>query len=142
MEITEPQSEEDFLHYYHLRWKILRQPWGQPVGSEKDELEEESIHLMAVEDSVICGVGRGHLNTEAEAQIRYMAVDQHHQGKGIGTRILLELEKRLCQRRARYITLNARQSAVGFYEKYGYRVVKKAHTLFGVIPHFMMRKDL
>ena len=142
MLIIRPKSPEEFEQYYHLRWKILRQPWGEPVGSERDELEGESIHVMVVEDSVVLGVGRGHLNFVDEGQIRYMAVEENQQGKGIGERILMELEKRLHLRQARYIVLNARESAVGFYEKFGYKVVEKGHTLFGEVQHFRMRKRI
>ena len=40
------------------------------------------------------------------------------------------------------IVLHARETAVGFYERLGYAVVTPSHTLFGVLPHFLMRKNL
>jgi ribosomal protein S18 acetylase RimI-like enzyme len=40
------------------------------------------------------------------------------------------------------IVLHSRESAVGFYGRLGYAVVESSHTLFGVIPHFLMRKQL
>ncbi len=98
---------------------------------------------MACEkDSVPVGVGRAHFNSPEEAQVRYMAVEEDQRGKGIGAIILKELERRAAQKGAKNIMLNARDNAVPFYEKYGYKVVKKSHTLFDSIPHFEMRKDL
>jgi ribosomal protein S18 acetylase RimI-like enzyme len=141
MKVIEPKSKEEFEKYYDLRWKILRKPWNQPRGSEKDELENKSIHLMALEGSQILGAGRGHFNTDEEAQIRYMAVEENQQGKGVGKTILIELEKKLKEKGAKYIVLNARETAVDFYKKNGYSVVEKSHTLFGSIPHFKMRND-
>ena len=123
-------------------WLILRKPWGQPEGSEKDDLEDESIHLMACQGDVVCGVGRAHFNSPGEAQIRYMAVDESHRGKGIGSKLLAELEKRIRQKGGRQITLNAREIAVGFYEEHGYEIVAKSHTLYGSIEHFKMQKRL
>ncbi|MDX1718459.1 MAG: GNAT family N-acyltransferase, partial [Anderseniella sp.] len=69
MIIREPESEADFRHYYELRWKILRAPWKQPRGSERDALDAHSTHLMIVDpDRKVVGVGRLHFNTIREAQ--------------------------------------------------------------------------
>ena len=142
MKITEPKTKEDFDKYYDLRWRILRKPWDQPKGSEKDDLEDESIHLMACSGGGVCGVARAHFNSPGEAQIRYMAVDEPYRGKGIGSKLLDELEKSIKQKGGRQVTLNAREIAVGFYEDHGYEIVAKAHTLYGCIEHFKMRKSL
>jgi len=40
------------------------------------------------------------------------------------------------------INLNLREDAVQFYRHNGYQVLRPSHTLFGVIPHFEMRKRL
>jgi len=143
MIVQEPKTEKEFEGYFDLRWRILREPWGQPKGSERDEYEDGAMHVMVYEQEEIpLGIGRAHLNSSEEAQIRYMAVENGHQGKGIGKQILEALESRILQKSASCIVLNARESAVPFYEKRGYRVTGQAHTLFGEIPHFSMRKDL
>ncbi|RPI71744.1 MAG: N-acetyltransferase [Ignavibacteriales bacterium] len=143
MHITEPATVKDFELYYDLRWRILRKPWNQPRGSEKDELEDESIHVMVFnEDRIPVGVGRAHFNSDEEAQIRYMAVEENWQGKGIGKMILSYLEKKIKNKGARYIVLNARNNAIKFYESHDYKIEKEAHTLFGTIPHFKMKKEI
>ena len=142
MKITEPKTKEDFDKYHDLRWRILRKPWDQPKGSEKDDLEDESIHLMACQSGIVCGVARAHFNSPGEAQIRYMAVDEPYRGKGVGSKLLAELEKRIEQKGGRQVTLNARKNAVCFYENHGYEIVAKSHTLYGCIEHFKMSKRL
>jgi len=142
MKASEPKTKEEFGKYYDLRWRILRKPWNQPRGSEKDELEGQGIHVMVTQGSKVIGAGRGHLNTADEAQIRYMAVDDGFQGRGIGSMILKRLEEKLKQRGANHIVLNARESAVDFYKRHGYKAAGRAHTLFGSIPHLKMRKNL
>ncbi len=142
MKVREPKTKKGYEKYYDLRWRILRRPWNQPKGSEKDDLETQSIHLMACEKGKPLGVGRVHFNSSKEAQVRYMAVEEDLRGKGIGTKILKALEKNAKRKGADHIVLNARESAVEFYKKHGYRIVGKAHTLFGVIPHYGMRKEL
>ena len=142
MIITEPKTEEEFEQYYNLRWKILRQPWNQPRGSEKDEKENESIHIMVVHNDQAIGCGRGHFNSPIEAQIRYMAVEEGFQGKGVGTQILKALEQRLIKKGARTIILNARENAVKFYQKHNYKIIDKGFILFNVIEHYTMRKEI
>ena len=143
MKTYEPKAKEDFEKYYDLRWRILRKPWDQPRGSEKDDLEETSTHVMVCEtEGIPLGVGRAHFNTPKESQIRYMAVEEGMEGKNIGTTVFNELEKRVKEKGAEYIVLNARESATQFYKKHGFEIVEKSHTLFGSIPHFKMRKNL
>ena len=142
MIIKEPRTEEEFEQYYDLRWRILRQPWNQPHGSEKDEKEDESIHIIVVRNDKVIGCGRGHFNFPTEAQIRYMAVDEEFQGKGVGNKILIALERRLTKKGAKIFILNARENAVKFYQKHDYKIIGKGNILFGVIKHFQMRKEI
>lgn len=140
MIIRAPQTRDEFFRYYDLRWRILRAPWNQPKGSEQDELEGQAIHIIAIDGDKIFGCGRAHFNSEDEAQIRYMAVENEWQGKGVGKLILYELEKRVIEKGAKKIILHARENVVKFYEKNGYKIVMPSHTLFGSIPHFLMEK--
>jgi ribosomal protein S18 acetylase RimI-like enzyme len=140
--IIEPKTKVEFEQYYDLRWRILRQPWNQPHGSEKDEKENESIHIIVVHNDQAIGCGRGHFNSPTEAQIRYMAVDESYQGKGIGTKILEALERKLMNKGAVTIILNARENAVKFYKKHNYKIIGKGHILFDMIKHFKMRREI
>jgi len=141
--IGEPQSAEQWAAYYDLRWRILREPWGQPRGSERDEIEHQSLHLLAADaDARVLGVGRLHFNTTQEAQVRFMAVAEAAQGRGIGSALLRELEKRARERGATALVLEARDVAVPFYLRHGYAVTGEGKTLFGVILHRRMRKNI
>ncbi len=142
VEICEPQTKKQFEEYYTLRWRLLRKPWNQQRGSEKDERENESIHIAAVIGGKFIGVGRVHFNSKEEAQIRYMAVLDNYRGKGVGSQILGALEARARTKGAKYILLNSREAATGFYEKHGYKIIGSAHMLFGIIPHWKMKKEL
>jgi ribosomal protein S18 acetylase RimI-like enzyme len=143
MTISQPHTPEEFEKYYDLRWRILRAPWNQPKGSERDDKEDTAIHVMVCEnEGSPIGIGCAHFNTDDEAQIRYMAVEENQRGQGIGALVLTELEKRAKDKGAKFIMLDARDTAVKFYEKHGYKTVRRAHTLFGSIPHFEMRKEL
>jgi GNAT superfamily N-acetyltransferase len=143
MLIRPPATEPEFEAYYAFRWKILREPWNQPPGSERDEFEDESIHLAAWDDAgKLVGIGRLHRLAENRGQVRYMAVDPARRSMGVGHAILQELEARAVGSGIWEINLNSRQDAVPFYQKNGYQVLRPSHTLFGTIPHFEMWKRL
>ena len=142
VEIREPKTKKQLDSYYALRWKILRKPWNRPRGSEKDERESESIHIMAVIGGKFVGVGRVHLNSNDEAQIRYIAVEEPYRGKGVGSTILDALEARAKAKCAKYALLNSSETLTGFYKKCGYRIIEPVHKIFGAIPHWKMKKEL
>ena len=144
MNIIEPKTSEEFRQYYNLRYEILRKPWGQPIGSERDEREEISIHRMIINEKTgeALAVGRIQFNSIDEAQIRYMAVSDDLQGKGLGSRIISSLEDVARENGNKWMILSARENALEFYKKNGYKIVKKTHLLFGEIQHWLMRKEL
>jgi GNAT superfamily N-acetyltransferase len=143
MLLRSPITESELEAYYALRWKILREPWNQATGSEKDEFEGEAVHLAAWNAvGKLIGVGRLHRVLGNCGQIRFMAVDPEQRSHGVGKAILRELEIRAIKLGIQEIKLNSREEAVPFYEKNGYRVVGSSHTLFGAIPHFEMWKRL
>jgi len=143
LSLITPVSEADWQKYFDLRWKVLRAPWNQPRGSERDDGEETSIHLMVCDLSrTPLAIGRAHFNSQTEAQVRYMAVEPALAGRGLGGRVLAGLEKRARARGATRIVLNARKPAIPFYLKHGYTIVGPADTLFGAIEHVRMEKTL
>lgn len=141
-EIAEPTTQQQFEDYFELRWRVLRAPWQQPRGSEKDELENAAVHRMVVEQQQVIAVGRLHRVDEETAQVRYMAVDPAHENQGLGKQLLAALESYASKNRVTTIFLHARETVTGFYEKQGYHIVKPSHTLYNEIKHFLMEKKL
>lgn len=143
MKVIEPSTPKEYQRYYKLRWKILRSPWNQPRGSEKDDLEKCSHHLMVVaKNHDVIAVGRLHFNNIREAQLRYMAVDTAQQRRGAGTLLLEALELKAAELGAGCIVLDAREHALRFYYKQGYQAEGPGDTLFNSIAHVKMRKTL
>jgi ribosomal protein S18 acetylase RimI-like enzyme len=138
--IFDPNEENNFDKYLTLRWRILRFPWGGERGSESDNLEDISIH-RAIKNNKndIIGVGRMHF-IDHEAQIRYMAIKKSYRGKGLGTRMIKELEKVAYSNKIKRIFLNSRENAIKFYEKNGYKIINEVESSFGGIIHYRMEK--
>ncbi|HLG34707.1 MAG TPA: GNAT family N-acetyltransferase [Bacteroidia bacterium] len=143
MIIKEPQTKEEFEQYYHLRWEMLRKPWGFPKGSEKTDDEDKCIHAIILDEkTAVTAVCRLQFNSDEEAQIRFMAVKENMQGKGLGKKIISFMEDKARERKRKKIILHARENAVEFYKSCGYSGEKKSHVLWGVIHHRLMEKNL
>ena len=141
--IKSPRTNIELQQYYDLRWRILRAPWQQPRGSERDEYETMAIHAIATDntDNVI-GVARLHQTDNTSAQIRYMAVEASSQKRGVGKALLHYLEEQARTLGVRQINLNARENCVGFYIRQGYHITGPGPVLYGEIKHQMMQKPL
>ena len=143
MVVTSPQSKQDFDRYYQLRWEILRKPWGQPKGSEVTTEEDSCIHAMVLAESAeILGVARLQFNSPQTAQVRFVAVAQQAQGKGVGKLLMEYLEKVAKEKGAEEVVLDARENAVPFYKKINYQFIEKTYLLFNEIQHYRMVKKL
>lgn len=137
-QVIAPTTEKQWDAYYDLRWRVLREPWQQPRGSERDEREAQAIHRAVLYDKQIVGVGRWHAVDAYTGQIRYMAVAEAYRRQGIASLILQALE---AASQGNLITLNSRESACGFYQKHAYTLGSEVHTLYGEIRHFEMHKE-
>jgi ribosomal protein S18 acetylase RimI-like enzyme len=157
--IKRPETTDEFEQYYFLRWQILRRPWAQVQGSEKDAHEDSSFHFIALapgtnainnQSETVVGVSRLQFNTVQAtentagtyAQIRYMAVSPSFRNKGVASALIAEMEKQVQISSVYRIMLDARESATGFYEKLGYQITGKSYLLFDEIQHFTMEKNL
>lgn len=142
MNVTAPATDDEFARYYELRWQVLRQPCGEPRGTERDDRDAEAEHAVIwAADGAALAAGRLHFNSPTEAQIRYMAVSSAAQGRGLGRLVIEHLEALARRRGAKTIILNSRDSAAGFYERLGYSSAGAGPTFFS-IPHVRMIKRL
>jgi len=143
VEIRSPETDTEFEAYYDLRWRVLRQPWGQSSGSERDELDDDATHVAGYDEvkGLVC-VGRLHAVETGVGQVRYMAVEEPLRGRGLGQAVLNELERLAKRQGMSVIVLDAREAAVGFYRRNGYEAVGEGHVLFGEVRHSKMRKRL
>jgi ribosomal protein S18 acetylase RimI-like enzyme len=123
-----------------LREEVLREPLGLRLRDEDVADEENQLHFGLFgqnDEPLACAVAVRLSPTKA--RIRQMAVSPAHQRKGLGRQLMRELEKDLHARGFRNFELRARTTAVGFYERLGYRVAG-AEFIDVTIPHVWMTK--
>lgn len=124
-----------------LRNDILRKPLGLSFTPEELEKEKEEILIGAFEDDKMLGCCMLIREDAQTVRLRQMAVLNNLQGKGIGRALMQFAENLASDRGYQKITMHARKTATGFYEKLGY-VVRGEQFDEVTIPHYIMEKIL
>jgi len=141
--IKTPTTHDDFKAYYALRYRVLREPWGHPKGTEKDDYEPISEHFMALNaDGELVGVVKLFEKTERVGQISHLAVAPEHQHKGIGHLLLETVEQRARARGFHTLGLMARATATAYFQKLGFQIVGMPAPHLGTIHMVWMEKNL
>lgn len=141
--VNKPVTDKEKEQYFAFRWLWLREPWGYPKGSEKDEYEGVGEHRVvrnAAGEIVACG--RVHLNTTEEAQIRHIAVDKDYRRAGVGQMMLSALEQVARDMGAERAVTNSRESSIDFFHNCGFEIIDDAPNELGKLKRKQMRKQL
>ena len=125
-----------------LRNRVLRAPLGLTLSEEDVRGEAQQIHVLALDErGEVVGCVLVAPSADGTARIRQMAVQEDFRGKGIGVGLMAQAETIACALPARKVTMHARLSARGFYERLGYRVTSEPFIEV-TIPHVAMEKTL
>ena len=125
----------------HLRNQILREPLGLKLTAEEIDNEKNDILIAAFDDDVMLGCCILTPVNGAAIRLRQMAVPSSLQGKGIGASIMSFAEDLARDKGYAKIIMHARNSAIGFYERFGFRVVGEQFSEVN-LPHHIMEKQL
>ena len=124
-----------------LRNDILRKPLGLSFDPAELSREKDDTLIATFEEEKMLGCC---LLTKVDNQcvrLRQMAVQNNLQGKGIGATMMNYAENVARDAGFNKIIMHARKTAVGFYEKLGYKVSGSEFEEI-TIPHIIMEKKL
>lgn len=132
---------KEYKQMIALRHSILREPLGMSFTEEELEKEKDHILIAAFEEDDMLGCCMLKKIDNQTLQLRQMAVKNNLQGKGIGASIMSFAENISRDRGYRSIIMHARDTAIGFYEKFGYKV--KGDPFIEInLPHHIMEKRI
>ncbi|HLO80421.1 MAG TPA: GNAT family N-acetyltransferase [Chitinophagaceae bacterium] len=140
LKIIEHNSPE-YDKMVSLRYDILRKPLGLEFTKEELDKECNDILIGAFDDERILACCMLTAISKDTCRLRQMAVHNSLQGKGIGATMMNFAENVARDRGFKTLTMHARKTAVGFYEKLGYRIHGEEFQEV-TIPHFEMHKKL
>ncbi len=131
----------EYIQMIELREMVLRRPLGLTFSHQELEKEKDDILIACTDDDEMLGCCILTQIDNDTVRLRQMAVPDKLHGKGIGASIINFAENLAKDKGYRCITMHSRDTAIGFYERYGYKI--KGNQFKEVnLPHHIMEKKL
>ena len=132
---------KEYQQMLDLRNDILRKPLGLTLHHDELEREKEDILIGAFEEDKMLGCCLLTKIDNRSVRLRQMAVQNNLQGKGIGATMMNFAENVARDAGYKQMIMHARKTAIGFYEKLGYKVTGKEFEEITIL-HMIMEKKL
>lgn len=124
-----------------LRIRVFVDEQGVDAEEEMDDLDAESLQIVAVDEKGVIATCRLRDLGEGEWKLERMVVDRRVRRSGVGGRLLGGAEREARERGATEMVLNAQRRAESFYAANGYE--PEGDTFIEAkIEHVRMRKAL
>ena len=132
---------EEYSQELELRDRVLRKSLGMSLYDENLEKEQYDVHIGAFLNNQLIGVLILTKKTDTVVKMRQVAVDEAFRSQKTGSKMVVFAEE--YAKRMGYTTmeLNARKTAVSFYEKLGYDKIGEEFLEINIL-HSEMRKIL
>jgi len=126
-----------------LRHTVLRPNLPITAAHFDGDADSATVHVAALIEKQVIGCASWMLNAfqgEPAYQLRGMAVAEAERGAGIGQRLLNHSEELLKHTPVTLRWCNARQVAIGFYERQGWTVCSALFDIPTAGPHVHMSR--
>ena len=132
-------GSSDYKKMVDLRARMLRTPLGLTFTKTELDNEKDDLLIAAFDEDKMLGCCILTKEDEQTLRLRQMAVKDNLQGKGIGAAIILFGENLARDKGYKKITMHARNTAIGFYEKFGYKVTGEEFVEVKLLHHSMQK---
>lgn len=129
-----------YQHMVQLRMEILRKPLGLTFTAEELANEKNDILIASFDEEKMLGCCVLTKIDERRIRLRQMAVQKNLQGRGIGESIIGFAEIVARDKGYKILTMHARDTALGFYEKFGYSIKGEQFEEVKTKHHIMEKK--
>ena len=139
--IREVTSESDFQRSLTIRTKVFISEQQVPEERERDRMDDQSKHFLAMDGDIALGTMRiRHVTDRGQnvGKIERLAVLKQARGKGVGAALLQEALRVIAQKGWKIALLSSQETAVPFYEQHGFVCYGEPYIDAG-IPHRWMR---
>jgi ribosomal protein S18 acetylase RimI-like enzyme len=127
-----------------LRRRVLRPDMPPEASSYPGDDDTDAVHFAVFADDRLAGCASLYReplpgDDRADAwRLRGMATAPETRGCGYGGALLEACISHVRERGGGVVWCNAREPAVGFYERYGLRIVSERFEIAGIGPHYRM----
>lgn len=113
-------KSKEFKQVIELRFRILFEPYNIIERYDYDELDNTSLHLVALDKEKVVGYSRM-TNSDNKGKITNVVVDSEYMNRGIGFEMLKKHIIKARENDINYLYLNARVDTINFYKKVGFQ---------------------
>jgi predicted GNAT family N-acyltransferase len=140
IEVRLASSSSEVDEALELRRRVFVGQQGVTLEADRDGLDPEATHIVAVDGGKVVGTCRL-VFEDGLARLGRMAVETSWRGRGLGAAILAAAEAQARAAGATRIRLHAQLAARSLYERGGFEIRGKEFMEEG-IPHLTMEKLL
>ena len=108
---------------------------------EFDEIDAAAVHIVAFDGDKPIGTCRYYPRPDGSYAIGRIAVAREYRGKGVGSALVLEAERRVALLGAKTTVVSAQLRAAGFYRSLGY-IEQGSPYPEEHVPHILMVKGI
>jgi predicted GNAT family N-acyltransferase len=119
MEVRPAAAQAEVDAALALRERVFVGEQGVTVAADRDGLDPQALHIVALEDGRLVGTCRLVFDGDL-ARLGRMAVEPDLRGRGIGASILETAERAARERGSARVRLHAQTAARSLYERAGY----------------------
>jgi predicted GNAT family N-acyltransferase len=142
VELIEYNSQE-FQQACQLRYELFFAEHGLAWNVVQNKRQANYFHGAILRQNSVVAYGQLVPQDNRVYQICQMVVKPGYQGQNYGSRILSFLIEKAQQEGAIALTLNARTTTIGFYQKFGFQTYGKQFPSSTTgIPHIAMNRKL
>ncbi|MEL6256086.1 MAG: GNAT family N-acetyltransferase [Bacteroidota bacterium] len=142
--IREIANDHEKEMVYQLRKEVFVEEQGIPAYLDKDGRDEESRHVIALNEQEEIMAG-GRLSPHPKENIGILsriAVSKNHRRKGLGKHVIKVLESLAKEYNYRAVQLKPHVHLESFYQSIGYKTLSKDEGPAGKYPLLLMEKEL
>jgi predicted GNAT family N-acyltransferase len=139
--VRRPRDEEELAAALALRIDVFCGEQGVTFEGDRDGLDDEAVHLVAVEGDEVVGTCRLLIEPGGTARFGRLCVRPSARGTGVGGLLLAEAEREARAAGARRIGMHAQTDALSLYRRAGFRPYGERFDEEG-IEHLGMEMDL
>lgn len=122
-----------------IRDEIFRKPWGLSIYDDDNSADAKDVLFAAFDGAEMVGMTFLQTENPQTARIRSVITIPRARGVGLGKKLMDKAEELAFEMGFHRLVLRARVSALGFYEKLGYRTVGEIYE-YRRVPHVEMEK--
>lgn len=143
LEVVRAEEEWQRAGAYSVRIQGMNRQHGISLREEFDDRDGDGTsYVVLLDDGYPIATCRFYADGESRAKIGRVVVLPEYRGQKLGSRVIREAEAWIGERGFGEVAIDARDVAVGFYEKLGYEPVDGNVFKSGPFDCVRMRKDI